>query len=86
MEGLLLGVPVERLKPLEEEATQISPLPAASCCLPPRSVFVHCPSNCGFYCLSQGEEGAVGEAVTLEWALAEPEAWPSQTRALVWPF
>ena len=30
MEGLLLGVPVERLKPLEEEATQISPLPAAS--------------------------------------------------------
>ena len=62
------------------------PLPTASCCFPPRSVFVHCPSNCGFYCLSQGEEGAFGEAVTLEWALAEPEAWPSQTRALVWPF
>lgn len=30
VEGLLLGVPVERLKPLEEEATQIRPLPAAS--------------------------------------------------------
>lgn len=37
MEGLLLGVPTQRFKPLEEEATQISPLPAASWHLPETS-------------------------------------------------
>ena len=62
------------------------PLPAASCCFPPRSVFFHCPSNCGFCCVSEGEGGTFGDAVTLEWAVDEPQARPSQTRALVWPF